>query len=80
MTEIKLFETLKSSYEDSTPNHNRFKEALDAQEWDSTFCEDGEYYFCRDGFIFSTPSLNPFEITRNWLPSAIFSDGSYIEF
>lgn len=80
MTELNLFETLKSSYEDSTPSHNRFKEALYAQEWDSTFYEDGEHYFCMDGFIFSTPSLDPFQITGDWLPSAIFSDGGYLEF
>lgn len=80
MTELNLFETLKESYETSTPKHNRFAEALNSQEWDSTFFEDGEHYFCRGGFIFSTPSLDPFEITRDWSPSAIFSDGSYIEF
>lgn len=80
MTELNLFETLKESYETSTPKNNRFAEALDAQEWDSTFCEDGEYYFCRKGFIFSTPSLDPFQISQNWKPSAIFSDGGYLEF
>lgn len=80
MTELKLFETLKASYEDSTPSHNRFADALNSQEWDSTFYEDGEHYFCRGGFIFSTPSLDSFKITKIWKPSAIFSDGSYIEF
>ena len=80
MTELNLFETLKASYEDSTPSHNRFAEALDAQEWDSTFYEDGEHYFCMGGFIFSTPSLDPFQITRDWKLSAIFSDGGYLEF
>lgn len=80
MIELKLFETLKASCEDSTPSHNRFAEALNSQEWDSTFYEDGEHYFCRGGFIFSTPSLDPFKITKIWKPSAIFSDGGYLEF
>lgn len=80
MTELKLFETLKASYEDSTPSYNRFKEALDAQDWDATFYADGEHYFCKGEFTFTTPSLDPFKITRNWMPSAFFSDGGYLEF
>ena len=51
MTELKLFETLKASYEDSTPSHNRFAEALDAQEWDATFYADGEHYFCKGEMV-----------------------------
>lgn len=80
MKELELFETLKESYETSTPKHNRFTEALDAQEWDDTFYADGEHYFCMGGFTFSTPSLDPFQITQSWKPSAIFSDGGYLEF
>lgn len=80
MKELELFETLKARYENSTQSHNRFAEVLNSQEWDSTFYEDGEHYFCRGGFIFSTPSLDPFQITRGWKPSAIFSDGGYLEF
>ncbi len=78
--ELHLFETLKNAFESSTLSNNRFLSALNSASWDKTFYADGEHYFCKGGFCFTTPSLNPFEITRNWMPSAMFSDGSCIEF
>lgn len=78
--ELHLFETLKNAFESSTLSNNRFLSALNSASWDKTFYADGEHYFCKGGFCFTTPSLNPFEVTRNWMPSAIFSDGSCIEF
>ncbi len=78
--ELHLFETLRNAFESSTLSNNRFLSALNSASWDKTFYADGEHYFCKGGFCFTTPSLNPFEITRNWMPSAMFSDGSCIEF
>ena len=78
--ELHLFETLKNAFDSSTLSNNRFLSALNSASWDKTFYADGEHYFCKGGFCFTTPSLNPFEITRNWMPSAMFSDGSCIEF
>lgn len=78
--ELHLFETLKNAFETSTLSNNRFLSALNSASWDKTFYADEEHYFCKGGFCFTTPSLNPFEITRNWMPSAMFSDGSCIEF
>lgn len=78
--ELHLFETLRNAFETSTLSNNRFSSALNSASWDKTFYADGEHYFCKGGFCFTTPSLNPFEVTRNWMPSAMFSDGSCIEF
>lgn len=78
--ELHLFETLRNAFEASTLSNNRFLSALNSASWDKTFYADGEHYFCKGGFCFTTPSLNPFEVTRNWMPSAMFSDGSCIEF
>lgn len=78
--ELHLFETLRNAFESSTLSNNRFLSALNSASWGKTFYADGEHYFCKGGFCFTTPSLNPFEVTRNWMPSAMFSDGSCIEF
>lgn len=78
--ELHLFETLRNAFETSTLSNNRFLSALNSASWDKTFYADGEHYFCKGGFCFTIPSLNPFEVTRNWMPSAMFSDGSFIEF
>lgn len=80
MNELKLFETLQEAYETSTRNYNGFEAALKAVKWDETFYTDEEYYFCKGDFTFTTPSLDPFEITKDWRPAAVFSDRSQIEF
>lgn len=77
---LNTFYNLKEAYEVSTLNNNQFERALNSIEWDATFFADGEHYFVKDGFTFTTPSLNPFDITKDWKPSAIFADGSMIEF
>lgn len=77
---LNLFNTLKEAFETSTQNRNKFKESLDSILWDNAFFADEEYYFIKEGFTFTTPSLNPFDVSSNWMPSAIFADGSYIEF
>ena len=78
--EFEIFETLKAAYDSSTPAHNRFREALESICWDSRFYADGEYYFVRGGFCFTTPSLDPFQIRRDWKPEAKFTDGAIISF
>lgn len=76
--ELNIFMSLKEAYETSTHNVNCFLKALNKIKWDEKFEADGEHYFTKGGFVFTTPSLDPFDM--DWKPSAIFSDGSYIEF
>lgn len=78
MKELKIFEQLKEAYETTTPKYNRFSEKITSIKWEYTFYEDGEYYFRYGDMLFTAQSLNPFD--EKWKPSAIFSDGSYIEF
>ncbi len=78
--ELDLFYALKDAFEISTPAHNHFSDALKSVSWDAVFYADGEHHFYKSGFTFTTPSFDPFEVSRNWMPSAIFSDGSCIEF
>lgn len=80
MDEMNLFIKLKEAYETSTHNNNHFATALHSISWDDEFVADGEHYFTIGGFVFTTPSLNPFEIDKSWKPSALFSDYSEISF
>ena len=75
---FEIFEKLKNAYGASTHSTNHFEKALKSIKWDSEFYADGEHYFTLGGFTFTTPSLNPFDM--EWKPSAIFADGSYLEF
>ncbi len=75
-----IFEKIMEAFETSTPSNNRFLSVINSIRWDEKFFADGEHYFCKGGFTFTTPSLEPFEISRDWMPGAMFSDGSYIEF
>lgn len=59
-------------------NNNRFAYAIGTIEWSDMFQADGEFYFVKDWFTFSTPSMNPFYC--DWKPSAMFSDGGCLEF
>ena len=76
--EFRLYETLKEAYETTTQNFNRFKEAIEAIKWDSTFEADGETYFVKGGFTLTVENINPFE--EEWKPTVFFSDGSVICF
>lgn len=78
--EFEIFETLRTAYETSTPAYNRFLGVLESIRWDSRFYADGEHYFVLGGFCFTTPALDPFQIKRDWVPEAEFSDGSVISF
>lgn len=74
-----IFERLEEAYGSSTWANNYFKAALDQIVWDEKFFADGEYYFVKGSFCFTTPVLNPFDQT-DWKPSAIFPDGSLVSF
>ena len=77
--DIKVFNTLLEAWETSTMSDNRFARAIERIRWENRFFADGEYYFCLGGFTFTTPTLDPFGV-HCWKPSAITSDGSFIEF
>lgn len=74
---LDIFYRIKNAYETSTRNTNRFAAALAAIKWEAEFFEDGEYYYIFKDMVFTTPSLDPFNMS--WNPSAIFEDGSFIE-
>lgn len=78
MNTLDIFYKLKNAYGVSTHNHNAFAQALQSIKWESEFYADGEYYFIKGDLTFTTPSLNPFKM--DWKPSALFADGSLIEF
>lgn len=77
--EFRIFEAIKEAFETSTSSNNLFRKVIKSIKWDSEFFADGEFYFVKGGFCFTTPSVDPFKICKNWRPSAIFSDGSCIE-
>lgn len=78
--EYNLYETLKEAFETSTHNNNRFEQVIKAMEWDAEFTADGEFYFCIGKLTLITPSLNPFEVTKDWEACVMFTDGSQICF
>lgn len=75
---LTLFYKIKNAYETSTHNNNRFADCLKSIKWDSEFYADGEHYFLKGDMTFTTPSFDPFNC--DWKPSAMFTDGSVIEF
>lgn len=78
MNELAIYKALKEAYETSTQNNNRFLTALLSVPWDDIFEADGEHYFSKGSFFFTTPSLDPFAMRDK--PTAVFSDGSTAEF
>lgn len=72
-----IFTAIKEAFETSTHNDNKFARLLNRVKWEDTFQADGEYYFVLGNMTFTTPSLDPFNLS--WRPSALFTDGSYIE-
>lgn len=73
-----VFSKIKEAYECSTLSNNVFKDVLESIKWDSRFFADGEFYFVKGDFTFTTPSLDPFDM--DWKPSAMFADGSIASF
>ena len=74
-----LINKITNAFNNSTLNNNLFEKVLNSVKWDRTYFADNEYYFVIGGCIFTTPSLNPFKITKTWRPSFLTSDGSLIE-
>ncbi len=70
-----LFAKIKESYNASTLNNNKFSKLLKRIKWDYEFYADGEFYFVKGDFTFTTPSLNPFQM--DWKPSAMFGGCSF---
>ncbi len=78
--EFEIFEKIKEAFETSTHSNNRFLKALRSVKWEAEFMADGEFYFCLGKLTFTTPSLNPFEVTKSWEACGQFADGSQIYF
>lgn len=77
MIELQIFEELKEAYGATTPSNNRFEKKLLSIDWEDTFEADDEKYFVYGDMTFTVQSTNPFN--EKWKPSALFTDGSYIE-
>ena len=77
---LHIFYNLKEVYEVSTRNCNAFEKALNSIAWENKFFADGEHHFMIGDMTFSPPSLDPFKISNDWEPSAMFDDGSYVSF
>ena len=74
MNTLNLFYQIKEAFETSTHNTNRFKKFLESIKWDSTFEADVEFYFNKNDFCFTTPSLDPFNM--KWEASGTWDDGT----
>lgn len=80
MSNYETFARLEEAYNKSTQSDNAFARELSQIKWDYTFYADGEHYFVRGKFTFTTPDLDPFGADMEWMPSGMFPDGSIIEF
>lgn len=69
--EYDLYQRLKNALGISTRNDNIFKDVIDSISWEETFFADEEFYFLKGNLIFSTPSLDPFNMP--WNPTAVFN-------
>lgn len=76
---LDLFYKLKNAFDCSTISNNLFEKTIKSIKWTATYFADSEYYFVCNGGIFTTPSLNPFDISKDWRPSLLTKDGSLLE-
>lgn len=74
---MEIYKLIKTAWNNTTMNCNRFMEAVQSINWDEQFTADGEFYFNKDGLLFVTETLNPFDKMFS-KPSFIFEDGSYV--
>lgn len=81
---FEIFEQLREAFGRSTLSDNKFERFLNSYSWDAAFYadDDEEWQFLKNfsngsWIMFSVKSKNPFDCKLR--PSAIFSDGSYIE-
>jgi hypothetical protein len=75
---ITTFELLKRVFNHSTPSMNLFAAAIARIVWDSTYEEDGETYYNVGGFTLITASTNPFKLSKDNHPVALFPNGELI--
>jgi len=67
MTQREIIDRIIEAFESSTHSHNAFSEAIESIEWANKFTADGELYFCHEsGLMLTTPSLDPFRVTKEW--------------
>ena len=77
MTQQDIINKLTDAFERSTKTDNAFREAVEGIVWANRFTADGELYFCHEsGLMLTTPSLDPFEITRDWPAEITLADMS----
>ena len=76
MTNAQVIDLITEAFDESTHSDNAFRRAIDGIDWDDRFDADGEHYFTRGDLIFTTPSLHPFAVTRDW--PAEFTCGSAV--
>lgn len=74
MEEMKMFNTIKKAYMETTHSDNSFESVVNSIIWDSKFIEDNEMYFSKGGFLLVVGNLNPF--SESCKPHIIFEDGS----
>lgn len=75
MTQREIIDRITEAFESSTHNHNAFKETIEEIRWEHEYEADGEmYYHHESGLLLTTPSLDPFDITRDW-PAEMTLDG-----
>lgn len=78
MTQIAIINTIIDAFESSTHEFNAFKNVIEnVIHWENVFEADGEMYFThKSGLLLTTPSLDPFEITREWPAEMTLKDMS----
>lgn len=77
MTQRNIIDTITEAFERSTKSHNAFSEAIRGIAWEHEFEADGEMYFSHEsGLLLTTPSLDPFQITREWPAEMTLADMS----
>jgi hypothetical protein len=79
MRDWEIIEKVTDAFGASTKNDNAFRRVLESIKWDTTFEADGEHYFIAEsGLTLTTPSLDPFKVTRQWPAEFQLSDMSAI--
>ena len=67
MAALETFIKLKEAFGASTQSDNKFLRVLNSINWEEKFFADGEHYFIKGNLTFTTPELDPFQITRDWM-------------
>jgi len=74
---MQVIDYITNAFEQSTRRHNLFADAIARVRWAQDFDADGERYYIHDsGLTFTTPSLDPFKVTRDWPAEFTYPDFS----